>query len=263
MSSRMNLADSSVHPWQFPLLDAPAIPPSSRAAAHSTAPTPAAIPGEAAGSLAAPANGADHDENALAALVEERLALGYAEGVRRGLAEGREQGYAIGLDEGAKAAEAQLVAEARRVAAILDRLAAPIAALERPVEEAVAALALEIARCVIGSEVSHSREYLVRLIREAIAKVPIEMGLPKVLLNPADLELIRALAPEIDDNSAALVADEAVEAGGCLVVADGEGIPVKDRRWYPRAGEGVSQVNLTLSSRWRAVILTLFDGEED
>jgi hypothetical protein len=58
-----------------------------------------------------------------------------------------------------------------------------------------------------------------------------------------------------------LVADEAVEAGGCLVVADGEGAPVEDRRWYPRSGEGVSQVDLTLASRWRSVILTLFDVE--
>jgi hypothetical protein len=69
--------------------------------------------------------------------------------------------------------------------------------------------------------------------------------------------------PEIEAGNAVLVADDTIEAGGCLVVADGEDRQIKDRRWNPRTPDGVSQVNLTLSSRWRAVMLTLFDGEEE
>jgi flagellar assembly protein FliH len=116
---------------------------------------------------------------------------------------------------------------------------------------------------VIGAEVSRSHAYLVRLIREAVARVPIEMGAPKILLNPADLDLVRGLAPDIDSSRSALVADESVEPGGCLVIADGDEAPVVDRRWHPRAGEGMSQVDLTLASRWRSVILSLFDGESE
>jgi len=194
--------------------------------------------------------------------VQEEIAKGYSEGWQRGLAEGREKGYAEGLDEGTKAAEQALALQAERLAAIIARLGAPLPALERPVEEAIAALALEVARCVIGSETSRSREYLVRLIREAVAKVPIEMGALKVVLNPVDLELVRALAPEIENDSAALVGDDAVEPGDCLVVADGQGAPIKDMRWRPRAGEGMSQVDLSLATRWRAVMLALFEGEE-
>jgi len=88
------------------------------------------------------------------------------------------------------------------------------------------------------------------------------MGALKVVLNPADLELVRALAPEIENDSAALVSDDAVEPGDCLVVADGQGAPIKDMRWRPRAGEGMSQVDLSLATRWRAVMLALFEGEE-
>ena len=151
-----------------------------------------------------------------------------------------------------------------RLAAIVGRLGVPLRALEQPVEEAVAALALEVARCVIGDEVKRSREFLVRLVREAIAKVPLEMGAPRVLLNPADLDLVRRLVPEIDGGNAALVGDEIDRGRGrCLVVADGEDRQVKDRRWNPRTADGVSQVNLTLSSRWRAVMLALFDGEDE
>jgi hypothetical protein len=83
-----------------------------------------------------------------------------------------------------------------------------------------------------------------------------------VLLNPADLDLVRKLVPEIESDGAMLVADDTIETGGAIVIADGEDRQIKDRRWNTRATDGVSQVNLTLSSRWREVMLTLFDGEE-
>ena len=199
---------------------------------------------------------------AAAALAEE-LARAHEEGLRRGLEEGSEKGYAAGFAEGAKAGEAKMIEAVKRMAAIIGKLGAPLTTLEQPVEEAVAALALEVARCVIGDEVKRSREFLVRLVREAIAKVPLEMGAPRVLLNPDDLDLIRNLVPEIEAGSAVLVADDTIEPGGALVVADGEERQIKDRRWNPRTADGASQVNLTLSSRWRAAMLTLFDGEED
>jgi len=234
------MSETAYRLWQFPVLDGglrPAPPPEIAAP-----PAP--------------------DAGALAAAAAERAAEAHAEAVERGFAEGREKGYAAGL-EAAQAVEERMRDQSSRLAAILDRFDTPITVLQRPVEEAVAGLALEIARCVIGGEVSRSHAYLVRLIREAVARVPIEMGMPKVLLNPADLDLVRELAADIDSSRAALVADEGIEAGGCLVMADGDGAPpAVDRRWHPRAGEGVSQVDLTLAARWRSVILNLFDAEE-
>jgi flagellar assembly protein FliH len=246
MNAPLDLAEAAVRRWQFPLLDS-AEEPSGPAAAGMPSPPP-------------PSPGPDLD--ALARAAAEQAEAAYAGAVERGLAEGREQGYAAGL-EAVKPLEQRLLQQVERLDGILGRFDAPIAVLQRPVEEAVAALALEIARSVIGAEVSRSHAYLVRLVREAIARVPLEMGTPKVLLNPADLDLVRELAPDIDSKRAALVADESVEPGGCLVIADGDETPVIDRRWHPRAGEGMSQVDLTLASRWRSVILSLFDGEDE
>jgi len=240
--------------WQFPELEA--------------SPKPVSTPLPSEGDNACDArvtfeqDNASPDEPNITDMVREQIEKGYAEGWQRGLAEGREKGYTEGIDAGAKAAETALAEQAQRLAAILARLDAPIPALDRPVEEAVAALALEVARCVIGGETARSREYLVRLIREAVAKVPIEMGTLKVVLNPADLELVRALAPEIENGSASLVGDNAIEPGDCLVVADGQGAPIKDMRWRPRTGEGMSQVDLSLATRWRAVMLALFEDED-
>jgi flagellar assembly protein FliH len=246
MSARLDLNGARVVPFQFPSLgdDDRELPPPA--------------PSEA-GDLPSSPNSAELAAEAAAA----ELAQAREEGLQLGLADGREQGYAAGFAEGARAGEAKMMEAVKRMAAIIGKLGMPIAALEQPVEEAVAALALEVARCVIGGEVARSREFLVRLVREAIAKVPLEMGAPRVLLNPADLDLVQRLAPEIEAGNAALVGDETIEPGGALVVADGEERQIKDRRWNPRNAGGASQVNLTLSSRWRAVMLTLFDGEGD
>jgi flagellar assembly protein FliH len=241
-----------VLPFHFPSLEEPV---ESVPDASATEPAPGATDESGA---AVAANGKSHDAEPLAA----EFAKAHAEGLQRGFEEGRVKGYAAGHAEGIAAGEASLAQAAECLAAVIGRLGGPLVALEQPVEDAIVGLALEIARCVIGGEVSHSHEFLVRLVREAIAKVPLEMGSPRVLLNSVDLELIRKLVPEAEAGHAILVADDTIEAGGCLVVADGESRGGKDRRWNPRATEGVSQVNLTLSSRWRAVMLALFDGED-
>jgi flagellar assembly protein FliH len=252
MGARLNLSAASVLPFQFPSLeDKSELEPGVAIADQSPDVTDDAGPEIAT-------NGMGHHTDEIAA----EFAMARAEGLQRGFEEGRDQGYAAGHAEGVVAGEAGLAEAAGRLAAIVARLDGPQAVLEQPVEEAIVALALEIARCVIGNEVKRSHEFLVRLVREAIAAIPLEMGSPRVLLNPVDLELIRKLVPEADAGHATLVADDTVEAGGCLVIADGESRGNKDRRWNPRATEGASQVNLTLSSRWRAVMLTLFDGED-
>ncbi|MGA8398515.1 MAG: FliH/SctL family protein [Stellaceae bacterium] len=255
MSARLDLSGASVLPFQFPALGneaAPGEPPALAA--------PVALTEDRLAEVAA-ANAAVAEEETARVAVE--LAAARDEGFQQGLADGRQKGYEAGFAEGAKAGEAKMLEAVKRMAAIIGKLGAPMSALEQPVEEAVAALALEVARCVIGDEVKRSREFLAKLVREAVAKVPLDMGAPRVLLNPADLELVRGLAPEIDAGSAVLVADDAIEIGGALVVADGDERQIKDRRWNPRTNDGVSQVNLTLSSRWRAVMLTLFDGEDE
>jgi flagellar assembly protein FliH len=202
------------------------------------------------------------DDPPVTDITEDHSAQGYAEGWERGLSEGREQGYSEGIAAATEAAQAAVVEQVRRLAAITARLGGPIAALDAAVEEAVTSLAIEVARCVIGAETCRSRDYLVRLIREAVAKIPVEMGTFKIILNPADQGLIRGLAPEIEDGTVALVGDDGMEPGDCLVIADSQGTLVKDMRWRPRAGEGVSQVDLSLATRWRTVMRELFEGED-
>jgi flagellar assembly protein FliH len=250
----MTSAGRPVLRWAIPELDAGA----------QSLPAPAREPSEVAKDSAAPSPSPSPEDGAGAPsfdeIVQRHKESGYADGWERGHSEGREQGYAAGIAAGTEAAQAALAQEARRLAAITTKLGAPIAAFDATVEEAVVALALEMARAVIGSETSRSRDYLVPLIRQAVAQVPVEMGAVKIVLNPADLGLIRRLAPDIENESALLIADDSVEPGDCLIVADGQNTVVSDKRWRPRAGD--AQADLSLAARWRAVMRTLFDEED-
>jgi flagellar assembly protein FliH len=255
MSTTWRMTSSRLPPplWRFPELE------------DRSQPAPMAeVEAEAAiDDMGSPAEPLDDrpDGAPTAEVLQDHAARGYSEGWERGFAEGRDQGYAEGIGAAAEAAQAALAEHARHLAAITAQLSAPIPALDAAVEEAVTALALEVARGVIGNESSRSRDYLMRLIREAVAKVPIDVGALKIFLNPADKDLIRSLAPDIEDGRSTLVGDPGIEPGDCLVVADGQGTSIKDLRWRPRAGEGMAQVDLSLAARWRSVMRALFEGE--
>jgi flagellar assembly protein FliH len=252
-----DLFGSSLPRWQFPELELKA-EPAAVAAPPAGEAEPVAEPRDQAD---AGSKGAGDDPGAGGDAVSDEIARGYAEGFHRGLAEGGEKGYASGYIAGLQAAEQSLAAEARRVAAIVEHLNAPMPAVDRVIEDALLGLALELARYVIGSEISRSRDSLVRLIREALAKAPVRIGGLRIALNPEDLDLVRALGPDIEGGGAMLVGDTGIEAGGCLIVVnDGDG-PVKDRRWHPRAAEGAPHIDLSLAARWRSAMLALFDGE--
>lgn len=270
MSGRVNLAKAVVVPWEIPDIDHAAVAADTDGfheldiADHAPPPTPATNPDISAPAIDAIPEGAPQQvEPVPSAVIDQALRQGHDEGFAQGHRQGHEQGYAEGVAAGRRDAEQHLAEEIRLLETVVGRLGEPIRALERPVEEAVIALALEIARWVIGTEVSRSSDYLVSLIREAVAKVPIDVGTPAILLNPMDVELIRGLAPDLENNGIRFVGDDGIEPGGCLVIADGaEGAAMKDRRWHPRAHQGVSEVDLTLASRWRNAMFAMFEGEE-
>src|SRR5690606_2896939 len=82
--------------------------------------------------------------------------------------EAHARGFAQGLEEGRAEAEAC----ARRLAALIDRLARPFEELDRAVEQELAALAETVAVQLLRRELSADGEALVAAVREAIDGLP-------------------------------------------------------------------------------------------
>lgn len=195
---------------------------------------------------------------ALETLRAEKAAAGYAEGLARGLEEGRAQGHSAGLEAGQRAAEAEAAASVARIAKVLVALGGEISVLDDAVEDAVVALALELARRIVGAEVTRNRAALAGLVRQVLAEIPIDTGMPRILLHPDDLAALRTHAPDLSNGKVELVADDSMEAGGCRVLADGlDNATRPDRRWIERST--LFEGDLTLAARWRAAMLALFD----
>ena len=161
---------------------------------------------------------------ALAEEHEQALADAYA----RGLAEGEVAGRAT---EQARLADALLAAERA-----LDALRAGESRWTGQIEENICALAVAVARQVMGRELAGDAATLTDLVRRALAEFPIDQPLT-IRVNPLDLAAMASARPNADSVPTAVaggiaalgtaavapnrdvrwIADPAVPAGGCVV----------------------------------------------
>jgi flagellar assembly protein FliH len=151
--------------------------------------------------------------------------------------EGFEQGLAEGRAQGARdAAELKiLVASLREVAQ----------ALEQSLAERIVELAVEVARCVVRRAIAVHPEFMVEVVKEAVASLPEIEAQTEIALHPADAQLLREVL-RTDANAALpwhVVEDATVSRGGCNVAT--------------RA----SNIDATLESRWRRIVAGL--GRDD
>lgn len=160
---------------------------------------------------------------------QEAQAEGHKEGYQQGFAEGLE----AGRQEGLKAIET----EARQIAAITANFAAALSELDQTVAEDVLALALEVARQMVGASLQVKPEYLIPIIREAMNALPLHHGTVLVHLNPSTLDLVRThFGEQLSHSGWRLIEDRDIQAGGCKLHV------------------GNSEVDATVGNRWRRVL---------
>lgn len=146
--------------------------------------------------------------------------------------EGFRRGYAAG--------QAQAGAETERLRSIAGQLAQSFTSLENELAEQLLDLALDVARQMLRSDVKARREALLPVVREAMQCLPDQVQRPQLLLNPADVDLVRArIGDELQLNGLGIVEDHRIEPGGCRISAIN------------------CEVDATLPARWRRVISVL------
>lgn len=172
---------------------------------------------------------------------EPRHSAEFLEGQR----EGYDDGYRAGRDAGARQAIEQYAAREQALGASLAQrletfdqaLAGQFEALQLRLADEVIALALEIARQTVRATITLRPETIVAVTQEAIAMLVDERGRLSIHANPADVQLIEhALGDQLDSRGYRVIADPAVQAGGCRVMTS------------------QAEVDATLATRWRRVL---------
>jgi flagellar assembly protein FliH len=152
------------------------------------------------------------------------------------LARAREQAVRQGYAEG-RALAAQQAARLQSIAAGLQSAAGE---LERDFAEELMALALELARHILRTEITASHEPLLATVREVLAAAPETLGGRELLLHPEDVALVNdQLGGEPHLGAWRIIPDASVSRGGCRLIA-------KSR-----------DVDATLATRWQRAMQRL------
>jgi flagellar assembly protein FliH len=143
----------------------------------------------------------------------------------------QEQGYRAGYAEGTEKAHQ----EAAMLAALIRQMDSALTDLDQRVAEELLALALEVARRVIGQSLAVRPEAILDAVRDALAELPHQHA--AIHLHPDDALLVRThMGEQLAHGGHRILEDGQVTRGGCLI--DGGG----------------SQVDATLPTRWRRVL---------
>lgn len=148
-----------------------------------------------------------------------------------GFRKGKEDGFQAGL----KAGQAEIRAEAERIAGSAAKLERALGGLEAAVADEVLALALEVAREVIRQELAAQPESLLAVVREALAQLPHLHA--AIYLHPEDASLLRSyLGDQLAHAGHRIHEDPKLARGDCVIEAGG------------------TQVDATVAMRWQRVL---------
>lgn len=164
---------------------------------------------------------------------EAELAEMRLQAQKKGEAEGREQGHALGLAEGHAAGLAAVQAQAAQLQSLALALPAALQLAQSSVADDLLALALDIARQVLGQALATEPQAILAVVHALLQAEPSLTGAPQLLLHPDDAALVKELLA--DDLKAAgwrIRIDAQVARGGCRVTAhSGERDATVQARW--------------------------------
>jgi flagellar assembly protein FliH len=171
-------------------------------------------------------------------LTAERLAAieeqAFAEGLERGLAEGRRRG------------EQEVVEQARRLEQLLASIAPATALIDETFLTQVGELVLAITKQFVRRELARAPGEIVRVVREALAALPVADATIRISLHPEDAALVsEQLKPESVTHSIRIVEDLAITRGGARVETD------------------VSIVDASVEARFGAIAARIFGDERE
>lgn len=146
---------------------------------------------------------------------------------------GYEQGYAQGQAEGHAAAIAAVHEQARQLRALALSLPPALHIAESGVAEDLLALAMDLARQVLGRALTADPQAMLAVVQELLQAEPALVGSPQLFLHPDDAQLVSEhLAEELQAIGWRMRPDTSILRGGCRVMASsGERDASLETRW--------------------------------
>jgi flagellar assembly protein FliH len=163
---------------------------------------------------------------------------------------GHREGYARGLAEGHAAGLAAVQAQAAQLQALTQSLPGALRDADHDVADDLLALALDLARQVLGQALKTEPQALLTLVRELLQTEPVLLGMPQLLLHPDDAALVKEYLPdELQAAGWRIRVDATLQRGGCRVLASsGELDATLPTRWERVAAALIRNVAPTTSS---------------
>jgi flagellar assembly protein FliH len=158
----------------------------------------------------------------------------------------RDEGYRRGLDEGRRDGAEEMHAAARTLERLFGAIEPHAALLDDVLVGQLADVIIAIARQFVRRELKREPGEIVRVVREAIAALPISDAAIRVLVHPEDAALLRrVLRPDAFERPLRLMDDVAMTQGGARIETD------------------VSSVDASVEARLNAIAARVFGDERE
>ena len=131
---------------------------------------------------------------------------------------GHEEGHGAGYADGLAIGRAEAARELEHLQSIALEFSHALAAADDTIAADVLDLALHLAKSMLRNALEIKPELVIAVVREAIEYLPVLQQPAVLMLNPADMPLVReAIGEELDKGGWRVVQDAAIARGGCKV----------------------------------------------
>lgn len=206
---------------------------SAAGAAHDAEP-----PGEDAAALELPPDLKLPTAAELEQMQEDMRAAAATEGHQEGHAAGYAEGLAAGEQKGYEEGRARAAAEAEQLGTLVTRLDAALSTIDQQVAEELMALAIELARQLVGDSLQAQPEHILLVVRRALQQLP--QAQARIELHADDLALVNEfMSEELAQYGHRVQENPLLQRGDCRIEVQG------------------AELDATLETRWRRVLETL------
>ena len=157
---------------------------------------------------------------------EKGFEAGFNEGKEEGLNKGLEEGKNQGLTEGMDAGQHQIEELAATWQALIDETHNPLAQVNAELEKELVILASQLAKAVIGVEVTIQQEVLLKAINEGIKVLPIQENQYHFQMHPLDVAMVTGhIGTEtLKEKQWSLVENQSIAQGGCEIITENNAV---------------------------------------